>query len=251
MSLFLSCEQTNALLSDYADGLLGPWDRFRMKLHLLFCPDCRAILATLRALPYLLADLEETPPEAAQAALEAAMARIGQPAARPWPATPVPEDVWDRLEPAPDRPLAILAAAHRELALARGPLPGPYHLPPAILAQLPPESQWRWAETPSGLRRAELLAEPAAGPRLVLEYAPPHARIRSHRHLGSESCLVLAGSLRDAGGVASAGDWLHHGPGSVHGPVAEDEACWCLIREEGSTEAIGRLEWLRNLGAAG
>ena len=47
MSLFLSCEQTNALLSDYADGLLGPWDRFRMKLHLLFCPDCRAILATL------------------------------------------------------------------------------------------------------------------------------------------------------------------------------------------------------------
>jgi len=251
MSPFLSCEQSYAMLSDYADGLLGPWDAFRMKLHLLFCPDCRAILATLRALPYLLADLEEAPPDAGLAALEAAMARIGQPTARPWLATPVPEDVRTRLEPAPDPPLAILAAAHREVALARGPLPGPYHLPPAILAELPPESQWRWIEHPSGLRRAELLAGAGTGPRLLLEYAPPHARIRAHRHLGSESCLVLAGSLRDAGGLATAGDWLHHGPGSVHAPAAEAEACWCLIREEGTTEATGKLEWLRNLGATG
>ena len=251
MSLFLSCEQTNARLSDYADGLLSPWEAFTMKLHLLFCPNCRAILATLRALPYLLAEPEEPPPGLADAALAAAMARIKATAARPWPATPVPEAVWDRLEGSPDRPLAILAAAHHELAKGRGPIPGPYHLPPAILAQLPPESEWRWTGQPSGLRRAELLADPATGQRLVLEYAPPGARIRSHRHLGSESCLVLDGSLREAGGTASAGEWLHHGPGSVHAPAAGTEAAWCLIREEGSTEAVGRLSRLWSLGATG
>jgi anti-sigma factor ChrR (cupin superfamily) len=245
MMMFLTCEVTNELLSDYEDGSLGFWRTFLVRLHLLFCPDCRAILATMRALPRLLEDLEPGADEAAEAALDGALASLGgRPAPRAWPATPVPAEARDLLEAGPDLPLAILAEAHQTVARARIPQPGPYHLPQDILDRLPPESQWRWVNGAQGRRRAELLQDPQRGQRLILAFSPTGARARPHRHLGSESILVLAGRMNDKGLALAAGDWVHHGQGTVHAPEIRDEDCWCLIREEGGTEASGPLGWL-------
>lgn len=247
MTFFLTCEATSALLSDFEDGTLSLWRALLVRLHLLFCPSCRAILATMRALPRLMDDLEPDAPAAAEAALHGALASIGRHGEpRAWPATPVPAEARDILEAGPDLPLAILAEAHQTVARARGPQPGPYHLPKGILDRLPPEDQWRWVEGAQGRRRVELLKDPVRGLRLVLAFSPNGARAKAHRHLGSESILVLAGRMTDKGQALGAGDWVHHPQGSVHAPEIRDEDCWCLIREEGGTEATGPLEWLKN-----
>lgn len=245
MSLGMTCEMTHAVLSDYLDGQLSRWQRLRVWLHLLLCPDCRAVLATLKALPGLAGLPEEPPREVAEAALAGALDRLRRnEAIRPWPASPVPADAQDLLAAGPDLPLSILADAHQAVAGRRDPVPGPYHLPKGILDKLPPEDQWRWLEDPSGKRRAELLKDPD-GRRLVLAYAPPGARSKAHRHLGSESILVLAGSLLDDGVALAPGEWVHHPQGSTHAPKAAGEACWCLIREEGGVEGAGPLQRLR------
>lgn len=254
MSLYLNCEETSALLSDYLDGHLPPWTRFKVWLHLLFCPSCSAILATLRILPHLMADLgqgEPSAPPEAEAALDAALARIRESgSARLWPASPVPPEARLLLEERPDLPLSLLAQAHREVALGREPAAGPYHLPKGILDHLPPQDQWRWVDDLGGRRRVELLKDPEGGQRLVLSYAPPGAKSPAHRHLGSESILVLAGTLRDTGVCLRPGDWVHHPDGSVHATVISGEDCWCLIREEGSAASVGPLERLRLMGRA-
>jgi anti-sigma factor ChrR (cupin superfamily) len=246
MSVLISCEATHVRLSDYEDGCLSLWDTFKVWLHLLFCPQCRAVLATLRTLPRLVEGMAEAPaPPEAEAALAAAMARFGAPPEpRPWPSSPVPAEALVLLVGQPDQALSILAEAHQSVARARVPAPGPYHLPQAVLDRLPPEDQWRWTEGANGRRRAELLRDPA-GSKLLLAYAPTGARTKAHRHLGSESILILAGTMLDSGLALTQGHWVHHPYGSVHAPEIRDEACWCLIREEGSSVAAGPFERLR------
>jgi anti-sigma factor ChrR (cupin superfamily) len=245
MNLFLTCERANTLLSDYLDGSLSPWRALLVRMHLLFCADCRAILATLRALPKLV-DLEEAPESTTLAALDGALASLGREGAtRPWPATPGPEAARELLASGPDLPLSILAEAHQTVARARRPMPGPYHLPKGILDRLPPEDQWHWVEGAQGRRRVELLKDPLRGQRLILAFSPTGARAEAHRHLGSESILVLAGTMNDKGLALTHGDWVHHAQGTVHAPEIRDEDCWCLIREEGGTEAAGPLDKLK------
>ncbi|NTV75784.1 MAG: zf-HC2 domain-containing protein, partial [Holophaga sp.] len=106
MSLFLTCEATSSLLSDFEDGSLSLWQALLVRLHLLFCPSCRAILATMRTLPVLMDDLEPAVPAAAEAALDGALAALGRTGTRAWPATPVPAEARDLLEAGPDLPLA-------------------------------------------------------------------------------------------------------------------------------------------------
>ena len=252
MSIFLTCEAATARLSDYADGALPLWESLMVRLHLLFCPHCRAILATMRLLPTLLAGMDEKAEDAARAALDGALAHIArQGGPRPWPATPIPEEALALLASKPDLPLTILASVHAEVARSRGPEPGPYHLPKGILEQLPPESQWRWAMDAKGRRRAELLQDPVWGQKLILAYAPTGARSQVHRHLGSESILVLSGTLSDQGLALSPGDWVHHSTGSVHAPMIPAEDCWCLIREEGDSVAAGPIDRLKLFRTAG
>ena len=245
-SLFVTCEEVNARLSDALDGSLAPWPALKVRLHLLFCPCCRVILATLKALPRLVEDLEDRAPAAAEAALDGALASISRHGElRAWPATPVPAEARELLEDQPDLPMTILAAAHQTLARTRVPEPDPCHLPKGIRALLPPESQWRWVEGPKGKRRTLLLEDPLRGQRLILAFSPPGVRSKAHRHLGSESILVLSGAMCDKGLTLGAGDWIHHVKGSVHAPVILDTDCWCLIREEGATAAATTLERIR------
>ncbi len=246
MSLFLTCEDTTSLLSDYVDGNLSFWQTLKVKLHLLFCPSCQAVVLTLMALPALAAGLEEAPPAEAEAALEAALASISRHGeTRAWPATPVPAEAENLLGTQPDLPLAILADAHQTVARGRRPEPGPYHLPRKILDRLPPEDQWNWVEGADGRRRVVLLQDPGAGQRLILAFSPSGARAKAHRHLGSESILILAGSMSDKGLALKPGDWVHHPTGSVHAPEIREQDCWCLVREEGGTRDATMLERLK------
>jgi predicted ChrR family anti-sigma factor len=250
MSLMLTCEETAATLSDYLDGVLPLGKLLQVKVHLYRCPACRALLATLRALPELMAQAAQVPepiPAEAQAALQGALARLGQP--RPWPATPVPAAAREVLAGEPDQPMRLLAAAHAQVARQRRPRATSDRLPAEVLAQVPPEAQWRWQDAGAGVRKAELLTD-TAGHRLVLVHAQPGARIAAHRHLGSESILVLEGAMVDAGRTYAAGAWLHHGMGSSHAPRVLESGCWALVREEGREAWPGPLAWLRQLSAA-
>jgi putative transcriptional regulator len=236
MMAFLTCRASVEQLSDYLDGHLGPWARFKVWAHLLFCPACRALLATLKAVGPLAAGAErprEAPPEAL-AALEGALQAV---AAGIPPA--IPPGALGLLEEGPtDLPLALLAEAHRSLARRGVPASGPYPIPAEVLGQLPPDSQWRWEERDDGTRMAGLVEDPARGARLLLYRCPGGGRSAPHRHLGSESVLVLAGSLNDGGRTLRPGDWVHQAPDSVHAPEAGEEVCWCLLRLDGPVQFL-------------
>ena len=256
MRLRLTCGEVAALLADYEEGTLPFGQRWLVRLHLATCPDCRALLATLRALPALVD--RALAPEAGfepmvQAALQGALARIADPSggrARPWPATPVPQEALEVLAAGPDLPMRILAATHSAIARERAQQAHPNHLPPAILDQLPPPAQWTWERDKDGLARAELLSDPLGGQRLSLVHGQPGCRLAPHRHLGTESLLVLEGCMEDRGVRHGAGSWLHHGRGSSHGPKIMEAGCWFLVREEGSVTFPGPGGWLRHFYAA-
>ncbi len=243
MGMFWTCEETVAALSDYEEGIL-PFGAFlSARTHLFNCPECRALLATLRALPALAAHGLAPEPDAgdrARRALDGALARLGRPEEpRPWPATPVPMEACRVLEGDPDLPMQLLAATHDHLARQRVPAASPCPLPQDTLDHLPPADRWIWKEERCGARRAELLPAPPDRPRLVLMYAPPSAVVPPHQHLGSESILVLDGSMDDQGRDYRRGDWVHHPEGSCHSPHFALTGCWCLVREEGVVRFLG------------
>jgi anti-sigma factor ChrR (cupin superfamily) len=57
----------------------------------------------------------------------------------------------------------------------------------------------------------------------------PGARIRAHRHRGTEQCLVLEGDLRSGGLSMGAGDFNCSLPGSVHQELTTDHGALFLI----------------------
>ena len=254
MSLLLTCAQVAGLLEDYEEGILPLGQFLKVKVHLYNCPECRALLATLRALPELLGralTMEDDFQAKAQAALDGALARLAQgQGTRAWPATPVPQEAQALLDAGGDLPLRLLEEAHQLVARERPSRVHPHHLPQAVLDQLPPPFQWSWATDADGLRRAELLTDPVGGQRLSLVYAPPGSRLTPHRHLGSESLLVLEGTLKDGGVSCPIGSWLHFGPGSSHGPRIPASGCWYLVRQEGTVAFRGLGGWLRRLRRA-
>jgi len=250
MSLTMTCEEVSGLLSDYRDGVLPLGPTLKVKVHLYNCPACRALLATLRALPALLTECLEVEADfqaRGEVALAAALARIQAMPPRPWPGSPVPAGAQALLAGNPDPALTLLAATHDALSRERSPLPGPYGLPQAILDQLLPEAQWRWTTDKDGIRSTQVLAGSHA---LLLLEAPPRSQFPEHRHLGSESLVVLRGAMEDEGRTWRPGDWQHHDTGSSHAPSAAAEGCLCLMRLEGSVRFLGPMGWLRNLGVA-
>jgi len=251
MGMFWTCEETAAALSDYLDGVLPLGLFLKTRAHLFNCPGCRALLATLRALPALAAGARE-PEEAfgplARQALEGALARLARgEAPRAWAAAPVPPEARRMLEACPDFAIRLLASTHEQMARAGAPPSGPYPLPRDTLDRLPPPETWHWLEAEAGIRKAELFAEPQGSVRLFLVHAPPNSILLPHRHLGSESILVLDGGLDDRGREYGPGEWLHYVDGSCHAPRIPASGCWCLTREEGRVRFMGPADWLRHL----
>jgi anti-sigma factor ChrR (cupin superfamily) len=254
MGVLWTCAETAAALTDYEEGILPLALFLKVRTHLFNCPGCRTLRSTLRVVPPLAAAaLAREPADhaLAQRALDGFLARLAQPPApRPWPGTPVPAAAQRLLEAEPDLPLRILAATHEVLARSRAPFGPPYPLPPATLESLPPPEQWAWQEGREGDRQAELFADTRVGLRLLLVYAPPSLAIPAHRHLGSESILVLDGSMADQGLDLGRGGWVHHEEGSCHAPRVAPSGCWCLVREEGPVRYLGPAGWLRNFSNA-
>jgi len=253
MGIGLTCRECAGSLSEFRDGILPLSQFLRIRVHLFNCPACRSLLATLRALPALVAQGLAPEPGSralAQQALAGALARLARPGEpRGWAATPVPEAARDLLADRPDLPMRLLAATHALISRERRPLPGG-RLPQPILDQLPAPERWLWEEAADGARKAGLLAEPMDGPRLCLVYAPPGSAFPPHQHLGSESILVLAGTMADRGHEFARGGWAHHPDGSCHAPQVGPEGCWCLVREEGTVRLLGPAAWMASLGHA-
>jgi hypothetical protein len=239
MGMLFTCEETVAALSDYQDGILPLGPFLKTRAHLFNCPGCRALLATLRALPALagpalredIGRREEIGARASQA-LDRALARLAQGEAL------VPPEARQVLEADPDLPMRLLASTHERLVRNRAAAGAPYPLPQDILDLLPPAEHWRWQDGEGGLRKAELCSDPR-GSRLLLVYAPPSSALPPHRHLGSESILVLDGAMDDQGRGCARGDWIHHGVGSCHAPRIAATGCWYLIREQGTVLLLG------------
>ena len=247
VALFPSCREVTGLLSEFMEGQLG-WPRsLGLRLHLGMCPACQRILDSLRALPALLkqslAQADAQAPDRARQALEAAMARIGQPRTRRLVAT-VPAAFAESLAAGRAGPtLRIMAEAQRGL-LASGPVAGPPFLAAEVLAQLPPPEGWKWLRPiPGGARIARLQRDDDAD--LFLLGLRPGGRFPRHVHHGGESLLLLHGGLEDQDRHLGPGEWAVHAAGSTHAPVADRQGCWALARLEGEVTFSGWLGLLQ------
>jgi predicted ChrR family anti-sigma factor len=252
VSLLLDCSQVMDHLQDLQEGTL-PWNlSLRLQLHLASCRACQVLLSTLRAVPHLVARLirEEavsTGPEA-RAALAWAVARLGEARPEREPLTQVPDPVQPLLKREMDEPLRLLALAHRKFHSVVPRETEPL-LPQEVAAELPHRDAWRWHRQ-GRLRVAELLRDEAKGTTLALMFAPAGYQMPVHSHRGTESLLLLDGTMSDAHGAYAVGQWVHFQDGSEHAPVMGEDGCWCLVREEGTQHFEGPLGWFRNWLAA-
>lgn len=250
MQLRLTCKQAISLLTDYEERAL-PWaQRVRTGWHLYCCPGCLEFSRELRLLggvygrfvPLDAAGLEPI----GEAALAYAMAHLGDdPKGRRLPKSNVPPELRALLASEADLALRLMAETHAALMAGQAPREAPF-LPGTVLAQLPPERQWRWRTLAGGARRARLWAR-AGGPSLSLLYMPPGFTSGRHAHEGTESILVLEGELEHAERCLSDGDWIHLERGTIHAPHAFASGCWCLVRDEGTQRHTGFLGRIKDL----
>lgn len=259
MTLFMpTCAEAVALLTDYEEGALGPFDWLGLKLHLSLCPPCRTFLDSFhRTAPLLRRLWTGTPGPAAERALSGALAALREGRLPRGPQHHPEDDAWRALEPGGDPLTALLLRVHLghcgacrsthgpDLALELGTDPMA-----SLRPLLPPEDQWRW--TRRGLRGAQvarLLEDPSTGATLSLARLPGGRTMPDHGHGGPELSLVLTGALQDGPAHLGPGDWIAHGPGHQHGPTAGPGGeCWTLIRLEGGVRFTG---WRSVLGAVG
>jgi anti-sigma factor ChrR (cupin superfamily) len=88
----------------------------------------------------------------------------------------------------------------------------------------------RWLPTDdAGVSLKVLYADRERGTVTTLVRMEPGSRIRSHRHLGVEQCLVLEGDVRSGRIAMTAGDFNCSMPGSVHEELMSDGGALLLI----------------------
>lgn len=88
----------------------------------------------------------------------------------------------------------------------------------------------RWLPTDdAGVSLKVLFADRERGTVTTLVRMEPGSRIRSHRHLGVEQCLVLEGDVRSGAVGMRAGDFNCSMPGSVHEELVSDGGALLLL----------------------
>ena len=88
----------------------------------------------------------------------------------------------------------------------------------------------RWLPTDdAGVSLKVLFADRERGTVTTLVRMEPGSRIRSHRHLGVEQCLVLEGDVRSGRVGMKAGDFNCSMPGSVHEELVSDGGALLLL----------------------
>jgi len=99
---------------------------------------------------------------------------------------------------------------------------------PGFLVLRAGEGQWRPTDD-AGVSFKLLFADRERGTVTSLVRMEPGSRIRSHRHLGVEQCLVLEGDVRSGHVGMTAGDFNCSMPGSVHEELRSDGGALLLI----------------------
>ena len=98
---------------------------------------------------------------------------------------------------------------------------------------------YTWEEIAPGVRLHVLHDEPQRGVRGCLVWADGGARHPTHRHLGTESILVLQGAIRDERATYGPGEVCRSQPGSVHAEEAvPGEDCICYVVYYGPLEFL-------------
>ena len=90
------------------------------------------------------------------------------------------------------------------------------------------EGEWLPTED-AGVAYKLLFADPGRGTVTTLVRMRPGSRIRSHRHLGIEQCLVLEGDVSSGAIRMTTGDFNCSLPGSVHEELVTDKGALLLI----------------------
>lgn len=217
----------DALLLDYASGLLAEPVALAIATHLALCPACRHAVGEMEAVGGALLDGLEPEP-LAPGSLEAVMARLDR-------ADVVPA-------PRPD--------VHRRPAAGAVPL-----FPEPLRGYAGDDGRrLRWTPMVPGMSCA-LVPVGGSGGKAGGKSAGPAAKARlmrmrgnlpmpRHTHAGVEITVVLDGGFHDELGEFARGD-LSFGDASIdHQPVADPEGCLCLSVTVGPlrlTGAVGRF----------
>lgn len=109
---------------------------------------------------------------------------------------------------------------------------------PGFLVVRAGEGRWRPTDD-AGVSFKLLFSDRERGPITTLVRMEPGSRIRSHRHLGVEQCLVLEGDVRSGEVGMTAGDFNCSMPGSVHEELVSDNGALLLIVSPEHYESIG------------
>ena len=99
---------------------------------------------------------------------------------------------------------------------------------PGFLVVRSGEGRWR-PTADAGVTFKLLFADQERGTVTTLVRMEPGSRIRSHRHLGVEQCLVLEGDVRSGQVGMRAGDFNCSMPGSVHEELVSDGGALLLL----------------------
>lgn len=210
-----------ALLLDYASGLLAEPVALAIATHLACCPACRHAVTEMEAVGGALLEGLEPEPVAA-GSLEAVMARLDRADARlaTAPARPSPAAATSPLFPEPLRRYA----GEDGRTLRWTPM-----VPGMSCAVVPV----------GGAGRSVGMAAKARLMRMRGNLPMPR-----HTHAGVEITVVLDGGFHDELGAFARGD-LSFGDASIdHQPVADPEGCLCLSVTMGPlrlTGAVGRF----------
>lgn len=111
-------------------------------------------------------------------------------------------------------------------------------LAPGFLVLRAGEGRWRPTDD-AGVTYKLLYSDRERGTVTTLMRMEPGSRIRSHRHLGVEQCLVLEGDVRSGSVGMRAGDFNCSMPGSVHEELVSDGGALLLLVSPEHYEPIG------------
>jgi putative transcriptional regulator len=211
----VTAHPTAEMLAAYAAGSAKEGVSLLVAAHLTYCAECRVRVAALEAIGGSLLGVAATT-EGAGPSLEATLALLDAPVARPAPAAPV-----SGTSPLP-RPVAEALGAPFEAIRWRFRMPGVSECP---------------IELGSDERVSLLRVRPGAG-------------VPAHTHTAEEATLVFAGSLCDRGRVFRAGDVAVATADDDHHPSAgPGEDCLCLAVLAGGVRFTGALGRALNIFA--
>ena len=111
-------------------------------------------------------------------------------------------------------------------------------IPPGFLVVRADEGRWRPTDD-AGVSFKLLFADRERGTITTLVRMESGSRIRSHRHLGVEQCLVLEGDVRSGHVGMKAGDFNCSMPGSVHEELVSDGGALLLLVSPEHYEPLG------------